>query len=687
MTKIILNPDKAQAIAYLKKLAPGETRFTFQTLAEGSNKHKTKLLNRMLHGTLDQHWHTLVQKNRQGAGVYIVPNQTNLKGRKIENMTGIRAVWQEDDAKGDTPALPVDPHIVVESSPGKFHRYILTNADELFPLEGHELSAEFKPVQKRLTDDYGSDPGAGDLPHLLRVPGFYHRKGKPVRVELRSVSDSAPLPWSEIKTIFPPVEPTNTRTENIQYDPDDFAANLLTDDQVTDITAALCFLAKSPLTENEISKGENEFWLDERNNYITAGMWLKRYGDTGKEIWLKSCGLSDRFDEVDALERWAKFKPTRAGYEAVLRKAQDRGWTNPKSKDQSSPQHTQLDIVRLSDVQEKPINWLWHKRIALGKVTMIAGDPGLGKSMLTCALAAHVTTGKCWPVESHPCPQGEVILVGAEDALDDTVKPRLLAAGADPKKVTAFSMVYETDTEGRSTPRPFSLKDDMHMLAEHLYQHRACKLIVVDPISAFLGKGTDSNSNSEIRALLHPLSELAEKYQIAVICVSHLNKGGGNSATYRVMGSLAFVAAARASFIVTRDPEDSDKRLFLAGKNNIGNDSGGYSYTIKETEKEVPYIVWDDEAENRDASEVLGDSPKKRTTLDNAKEWLEDQLCFGSDSVETIRTQAEKDGFSWRTINRAKKEMGVISTRAGGTGKDGKWLWQLPEATEQEQAA
>ncbi len=230
--------------------------------------------------------------------------------------------------------------------------------------------------------------------------------------------------------------------------------------------------------------------------------------------------------------------------------------------------------------------------------------------------------------------------MGAEDALDDTVKPRLLAAGANPKKVTAFSMVYETDAEGRSTPRPFSLKEDMHMLAEHLCQHRACKLIVVDPISAFLGKGTDSNSNSEIRALLHPLSELAEKYQIAVICVSHLNKGGGNSATYRVMGSLAFVAAARASFIVTRDPQDPDKRLFLAGKNNIGNDSGGYAYTIKETEKEVPYI-----------------------------------------------SQSEKEGFSWRTINRAKKEMGVISTRAGGTGKDGKWLWQLPEATEQEQAA
>jgi AAA domain len=216
-----------------------------------------------------------------------------------------------------------------------------------------------------------------------------------------------------------------------------------------------------------------------------------------------------------------------------------------------------------SDIKPQPIRWLWPGRIARGKVTVIAGHPGLGKSQVTASMAAIVSTGGQWPVDRSSCERGHVVIMSAEDDPGDTIRPRLEAAGADLTRVHIIDAVadgYRAD--GTQCQRGFRLDADTARLGTMLAQIGDVRLVVIDPITAYLGE-TDSHKNAEIRALLMPLADLAAKHGAAVLCISHLTKAGNTDVLMRVMGSLAFVAAARAAYVVARDQDDPARRLFL----------------------------------------------------------------------------------------------------------------------------
>ena len=189
--------DRAEAERYLQRLDANAKSWTFQTFVDEKGKINSSVTG-VLIGSLDDHWDKLVWRNQNGAGVFITVNRTNGRGRKKSDVTGIRALWQEDD-RGDTPALPTKPHMVVESSPGKYHRYIMTDGG---PVD------EFEPVQQRMVDDYGSDPNAKDRSRVLRLPGFLHLKNpdKPHMVRIIETTNASPLTWEEVKQLFPPVE-------------------------------------------------------------------------------------------------------------------------------------------------------------------------------------------------------------------------------------------------------------------------------------------------------------------------------------------------------------------------------------------------------------------------------------------------------------------------------------------------
>ena len=217
---------------------------------------------------------------------------------------------------------------------------------------------------------------------------------------------------------------------------------------------------------------------------------------------------------------------------------------------------------RLSDIEAKPISWLWPGRIARGKVTLIAGNPGLGKSQIAANIAGIVTTGGKWPVCQTRCAPGNVLIFSAEDDPADTLRPRLEAAGADLGRVH-FVDGIELGLKGTgvSHRRVFSMQSDLPYLEAKLAELEGISLVVIDPISAYLG-GTDSHKNAEVRALLTPLGELAARYNAAIIAVSHLNKSAGMQALMRVSGSGAFVAAVRGAYLVAEDPKDKGGRLF-----------------------------------------------------------------------------------------------------------------------------
>ncbi len=161
-----LTPDRTQAEQFLKQLDPTTDKFTFQIFDDNADR-KDPALSKVLHGSLAEHWDTLVDRNRRGAGIFVTVNETDFKNRRANNIVRVRALWQEDDNGTGASVLPVKPHIVVESSPGKFHRYILISD---VPLE------EFDNLQQSMVDHYGSDPNAKDIARVLRLPGFYHQK-------------------------------------------------------------------------------------------------------------------------------------------------------------------------------------------------------------------------------------------------------------------------------------------------------------------------------------------------------------------------------------------------------------------------------------------------------------------------------------------------------------------------------
>ena len=337
---------------------------------------------------------------------------------------------------------------------------------------------------------------------------------------------------------------------------------------------------------------------------------------------------------------------------------------------------------RISDVTAQPIRWLWPGRIASGKCTVIAGNPGLGKSQLTLAMAAHTTRGTSWP-DGTACRPGNVVILSAEDDAADTMRPRLEAAGARLDRVFILDAAVEGYSgDGTVSRRAVSLQTDIANLGRMLDEIGNVALVIIDPVTAYLG-GTDSHKNAEVRALLAPLGEMAAAHGVAIVCVSHLNKAGSTDALLRVSGSLAFVAAARAAWLVGKDPDDEARRLFLPLKNNLGADDTGLAFRVEGVTVpssagaiETSRIAWQAGVVTTKANELMtGNGDDERGALDEAKDFLAELLSDGPVPAKRVQTEARDTALSWRTINRAKVALGVQSTKGGmGSG----WEWHLP---------
>lgn len=333
-------------------------------------------------------------------------------------------------------------------------------------------------------------------------------------------------------------------------------------------------------------------------------------------------------------------------------------------------------LINLGDVTPRPIEWLWPGRIPLGKLTIIAGDPGLGKSFVTLDIAARVTRGHVFPdAADHRFDPGGVVLINAEDDIADTVRPRLDALGADPSRIVALDSIESPDPEtGEVWEQCFTLHD-LPRLMEAIERTPDCRLVIIDPISAHLGKAVDSHRDADVRAVLRPLADLARRLRVAVLAVAHLNKGGGK-AMYRTMGSLAFNAAARSVLAVVKDDADPSRRLVLPVKNNLAPDTAGLAYElITDPGETMPFVRWDPSPITTPIDELMapmGDAGASRDCLEEAKDWLESMLADRPMRAADLVKAAKQDGIAKRTLDRAKKPIGVISVRDG----DG-WIWKL----------
>ena len=328
-----------------------------------------------------------------------------------------------------------------------------------------------------------------------------------------------------------------------------------------------------------------------------------------------------------------------------------------------------------SEIKPEALRWLWPSRIPLGKITLLVGDPGLGKSLLTLDIASRVTRGEAFP-DGAICESGAVIMASAEDDPSDTIRPRLDAASAVASRVHTLDGVRVIQSNGSPSQRPFQLEMGIAALEEVLLRMPDVRLIVIDPISAYLGN-TESNSNAEIRGLLSPLAALAARHHVAILCVTHLRKSAG-TAIHRANASIAFTAAARASWAVAADPAEPERRLMLAVKQNLGPAIGSLAFRVT-AENELPRLKWDEGAVNLTANDVLGNVVGRdgQDAQHQAESWLQSTLVKGPVAPKEIEARAKSAGLSWATVRRAKESLGVIAEKSGYSGG---WVWRLEDA-------
>lgn len=332
-------------------------------------------------------------------------------------------------------------------------------------------------------------------------------------------------------------------------------------------------------------------------------------------------------------------------------------------------------VITLADVVSEEVHWLWRNRIPLGKVTVLDGDPGTGKSALTLDLAARVTNGSMMPDDTASDLEGpaDVLVVSYEDGLGDTIRPRLETAAADLYRVHALS----TLTDGQGNPRPPYLPQDLNII-ERIVRTLNVKLVVIDPLMAALSRDVRSNGDQEIRTVMTPLAAVAERTGAAVLVVRHLNKSEGTQAIYRGGGSIGIIGAARAGLLVTRHPEDETKRLLAVVKMNLGREAPALVYRLEEHSNGQPHLVWEGEA-SITANEALRmlsrDMFEPRSSLEEAREFLRTYLAAGERPASEAVNAGREQGISDRTLDRAK--VGLVESYRRGFSNNGIWYWRL----------
>jgi hypothetical protein len=350
----------------------------------------------------------------------------------------------------------------------------------------------------------------------------------------------------------------------------------------------------------------------------------------------------------------------------------------------------QLVTRKAADVRPQSVRWLWFQRIALGKLTLIEGWPGLGKTLVALDIAARVSRGAPMPLEPAgatpvPC---TVLIVSYEDDAADTLRPRLEAAGADLARCHIVDGVRDPAT-GETVPPVLPL--DLPELERSIMRTGAA-LVVVDPLMAALDGKVDSHRDQDVRRVLSQVRSIAERTGAAVVLVRHLRKTNATGQAITAgQGSIGIIGAARGAHVVGVDPSDDDpnpkkrRRVFAPIKNNVGADdvpSMAYRVVarhIGDGTIVAPIVDWCGESEA--TADDLTRPPalaEKDTAVSEAANWLKAELVAGargSRSVRDLQVAAKKDGIAWRTIQRAKDQLGVVARKPS---LDGGWCWSLP---------
>lgn len=319
-------------------------------------------------------------------------------------------------------------------------------------------------------------------------------------------------------------------------------------------------------------------------------------------------------------------------------------------------------IICMDDIETKEVEWLWYPYIPYGKLTIVQGDPGEGKTTMVLQLAALLTQGAGLPGNDNvkdgsganpPTEPVNVIYQTAEDGLADTVKPRLVAAGADCRKVLVID----------ESSNNLSLTDER---IEQALRDTGARLLILDPLQAYLGSRVDMHRANEIRPVMKRIGDLAERYRCAIILIGHMNKSSGSKSTYRGLGSIDFQATARSVLVVGRVKDDPSLRVMAHDKSSLAPEGKSIAFRLDEEYG----FRWEGVCDITVDELLSGDT--KGQKLKQAKAFLSEMLNDGSSLQKDIEEAARRQGIRSKTLRNAKQEMNIGSKKIGS-----RWYWYL----------
>ena len=497
-----------------------------------------------------------------------------------------------------------------------------------FATDGPEL----KRLLARLAQHFHADPAVAELARVMRIPGSFNFKDQdedehapPIKVGIEHIDAERRYNIADFDEILPTVAARPTPATAVPLSPGD-----------------------------PIRKGQRNIELHRVGRKLRAA----GLSPAAIEAALRATPCQPPLPpaEIDALVKQVLTQKDRPDYQG------GGGDDVILDADVKVPVVTQL-----STVTALPIDWIWKGNLARGKKTLVAGNPGEGKTTITLDVTARVTTGRTMP-DGTPGQLGNVLILTAEDDLADTVRPRVDQLDGEPRRVFALEAVRDAHGD-----RPLNLARDLDMLVEAMAQVKPV-LVIIDPISAYLGR-TDSYKDAEVRGLLAPLAAVLREHHAALIAIAHLTKDQQKAALHRPGGSVAFVAAARLVFAVGTDPSDETRQILAPLKTNICTKPPSLAYRIDEAGR----ITWDAEpVVGLDAEALLSvASSETRTELADADAFLREVLEDGPMKQSAVAKLARSQGFADRTLRRARERIGVETSKQGFSG-DSFWIWSLP---------
>jgi hypothetical protein len=329
-------------------------------------------------------------------------------------------------------------------------------------------------------------------------------------------------------------------------------------------------------------------------------------------------------------------------------------------------------ILRFDQIQPAHVTWLWEPYLARGKLAILDGDPGTGKSFFVCDLAARLSRG-------GPLPDGKgisrpmgTLLLNAEDNVQDTIWHRLEAAGAAKERVISLNGLGSgTNTPVTQFPR------DLDLLSEVIRDHNI-QFVSIDPMMAFFPPEVQANNDQCIRQALTPLADLATQTGACIMLTRHLNKAGGPRAIYRGSGSIGIIGAIRTGLFLAMHPEDRDRRLLAMSKTNIGVLGPSLEFKLKELDLLGTALEWLGESDYS-ANDLCAGSREARApkAREEAMVWLQEFLANGPRTMTEVIAAGKLAGHTERTLDRAKAALQIKSERVVRGGK-AEWYWVFP---------